>query len=205
MVSAPTRLSRADRERLARIIGEGEMRTAAELVVVIADSCGHYGVFGFLWPALSALVVGGVVALGFPAWPGTRLFVIEALIFLLLAGLLRWNRLLLRLVPSAVRRAHAEHTAGHQFSIRVQGRTPQKVGVLLFAALAERQVFILPDSGISTIVDPDAWRTIVDRLVLGMRSGPATDAFAATIGEIFAVLSMHSRDGTTARECCRTK
>ena len=93
--------------------------------------------------------------------------------------------------PIGLRRAHAEHTAGHQFSIRVQGRTPQKVGVLLFVALAERQVFILPDSGISTVVDPDAWRTIVDRLVLGMRSGPATDAFAATIGEIFAILSMH--------------
>lgn len=191
MVTPASRLSQADRDRLARIIGEGETRTAAEVVVVIADTCGRYGVFGFLWPALSALIVGGVIAFIFPAWPATRLFVIQAAIFLALAGLLRWNQLLLPMVPPSVLRAHAQHVAEHQFAMRVQGRTSSRTGVLLFGALAERQVFILPDSGIATVVDPAAWRTIVDRLVLGMRSGPAVHAFATAVGDIFGILSMH--------------
>jgi uncharacterized membrane protein len=189
MVSPATRLSQADRERLAHIIGEGETRTAAELVVVVADSCGRYGLFGFLWPALSALVVGGVAALVFPALPAPRLFVIEAAIFLVLAGLLGWNRLLLRVVPPSVRRAHAEHIADHQFALRVQGRTPRQLGVLLFAALAERQVFILPDSGVSGVIDPGAWRAIVDRLVLATKTGPAADALGTAIAETLAVLA----------------
>ena len=196
MVTPTSRLSQADRDRLARIIGEGETRTAAELVVVIADSCGRYGVFGFLWPALSALVVGGVVAFIFPACPATRLFVIEALIFLALAGLLRWNRLLLRVVPAAVRRAHAQQIAEHQFAMRVQGRTPSETGVLLFVALAERQVFILPDSGVFPVVDPGAWRSVIDRLVVSTKAGPVTDALATAIAETLAVLSTHfPRDG----------
>jgi putative membrane protein len=191
MVTRASKISQTDRDRLARIIGESETRTAAELVVVIAETCGPYGVFGFLWPALSAFLVGGVVAIICPAWPAARLFVIQALIFLLLAGLLRWNRLLLRVVPPAIRRAHAHHLAEHQFAIQVQGRTSNETGVLLFVALAERQAFILPDRGVFAVVDPSAWQSIIDRLAVATKAGSVTDALAIAIAEIFAVLSTH--------------
>jgi len=191
MVTSASRLSQADRDRLARIVGEGEARTEGELVVVIADTCGRYGVYGFLWPALSALVIGGFVTIIFPAWPAARLFVIQALILLVLAGVLRWNRLLLRVVPPAVRRAHAQHLAEYQFAIRVKGRTSSETGVLLFAALTERQVFILPDSGISAVVDPGTWQSIIDRLVVATKGGSVTDALAIAVVEILAVLSTH--------------
>jgi len=65
MVS-PTRLSQADRERLSDAIKQGERRTSAELVLVIADQCGGYGLFAFLWPALAALLLGGIAGLAIP-------------------------------------------------------------------------------------------------------------------------------------------
>src|ERR1051326_1650364 len=115
MVS-PTRLSQADRERLSDAIKEGERRTSAELVLVIADQCGGYGLFAFLWPALAALLLVGIAGLAIPQLSGPRLFLIEGGIFVLLAPLLQWPPILLRSVPPQVRRAHAqqrseEHTS----------------------------------------------------------------------------------------------
>src|ERR1051325_10257063 len=188
MVGRHTKLSDADRQRLSRLIKDGETRTAAELVLVTAEACGRYGVFAFLWPALAALVAGGVAALLFPGLAATRLFLLEAAVFVVLAGLLQWPRVLLRAVPRTVRGAHAHPLSSNQFAIRVEGRTPRRTGVLLFLALAEREVFILPDSGVSAIVDAGAWRAVIDRLAAATRGGPPAEALAAAITEILAVL-----------------
>ncbi len=207
MVRPPGRLSVADRECLAQAIKTGEARSSAELVLVIADSCGFYGVFGLLWPALAALLAGAVLALGAPQLAASRLFLAEAGIFAVLAALLQWPAALMRLVPPQVRRAHARHVAAHQFELRVEGRTPARTGVMLFLAMAERQVIILADSGVSAVIDGEAWRDIVDRLGAARRTGPPVDALAAAIGEILALLERHfprdidvrGTDGTEAR------
>ena len=181
----------ADRERLALAIKEGETRSSAELVLVVADSCGSYGVFAFLWPALSALLIGGVVAVVLPQFAAPRLFLIEAGLFALLAVALQWRPALLRLVPQQIRPAQAQQVAAHQFALRVEGRTPNRTGLLLFLALAERQVFILPDTGVSVVIERTAWIGIVERLVAATRKGPPVEALAGAVGQVLGVLEEH--------------
>ena len=191
MVTRSLKLSDADRARLRRLIEEGEIRSSAELVLIVADACGGYGLFALLWPALAALLAGGVLALTMPQLGAARLFLAEATVFVVLVAILQWPPALLRLVPQQVRRAHAQQIAEHQFALRVHGRTPKRTGVLLLVALAERQVFVLPDDGISAVIEPSSWSSIVDRLVAALRAGPATEAIAAALAEIMQLLERH--------------
>ena len=191
MVMRSLKLSDAYRERLRRLIEEGESRSAAELVLVVADACGGYGLFALLWPALAALLAGGVLALTMPQLGAARLFLAEAALFVVLVAILQWPAALLHLVPRQVRRAHAQQIAEHQFALRVHGRTPKRTGVLLLVALAERQVFVLPDDGISAVIEPSSWSSIVDRLVAALRAGPATEAIAGALAEIMQLLERH--------------
>ncbi len=184
-------LSDADRERLSRTIKDGEARSSAELVLVVADACGGYGIFALLWPALAALLVGGTLVLAAPQLSAPRVLLAEAGVFAFLAAVLQWPRALLRLVPHRVRRAHAQQVAEYQFALRVQGRTPGRTGVLLLVALAERQVFILPYTGISAGIDAAAWHGIVDRLVVAIRAGPPAEAITGAVAEILALLEHH--------------
>ncbi len=184
-------LSDADRERLSRTIKDGEARSSAELVLVIADACGGYALFALLWPALAALLAGGILALAAPQLTAPRAFLAEAGLFVFLAAILQWKPALLRVIPHRVRRAHAQQVAEHQFALRVQGRTRTRTGILLLVARAERQVFILPDTGISAVIDAAAWRSVVDRLVGAIGAGPPAEAIAGAIAQIVALLAQH--------------
>lgn len=191
-----TRLSDADRALLAAKIKQREARTTAELVLVIADRCGSYGLFAFLWPALASLIAGGLAASVAPQVSAGRVFLIEAGIFAFLVAVLHYQPLLLRVVPRQIRHVHAQHVAAHQFERRIQGRTPDRTGVLLFVALAERQVFILPDSEISARVDSSAWRAVVDQLLKSLLARSPVEGLDAAIAEIFAVLESHFAAGS---------
>ena len=184
-------LSDADRERLRQAIKDGEARSSAELVLVVVDACGGYGIFALLWPALAALLVGGIVALAAHQLSAPRVFLAEAGAFAVLAAALQWPPALLRLVPHRVRRAHVQQVAEHQFALRVHGRTPASTGLLLMVALAERQVFVLPDTGISAVIDAAAWHGVVDRLVAEMGAGPRAGAISGAIAQIVALLERH--------------
>ena len=191
MVRRQVILSDADRERLSRAIKTGEARSSAELVLVVADACSGYGIFALLWPALAALLVGGILALAATQLSAPRVFLAEAGVFAVLAAALQWPPALLRLVPHRVRRAHAQQVAEHQFVLRVRGRTPAGTGLLLMVALAERQVFVLPDTGISAVINAASWHTIVDGLVAAIRAGPPAEAIAGAVAEILTLLEQH--------------
>ena len=185
------KLSDSDRERLHQAIKDGEAHSSAELVLVVADSCGGYGLFALLWPALAALLLGGILALAVPQLMAPRLFLAQAGIFVVLSAVLQWPAALLRVVPQHVRRAHAQQIAEHQFALRVHDRTQRRTGILLLVALAERQVFALPDAGITAVIDEASWHGVVDRLVAAIRSGPPADAIASAVGEIMQLLERH--------------
>jgi putative membrane protein len=181
-------LSEPDRDRLQQLIAAGEARTSAELVLVVADCCGGYRLFALLWPALAALVIGGLLAAALPHLAGARVFLAESGVFIAVAAGLQWQPGLLRVVPAHVRRAHAQQIAEHQFALRVAGRTPARTGVLLFVALAERQVFVLPDAGIAAVVPVSIWQEVVERLVRETRSRPPAQAIAVAVEEILGAL-----------------
>jgi putative membrane protein len=94
----------------------------------------------------------------------------------------------MRLVPQEVRRAHARLVAEQQFAARVGGRTEGDVGLLLFLALAERQVLILPDAGVAAAVEAARWDEIVQRLARAARTGALAAAIVTAIEAMADVL-----------------
>lgn len=181
-------LSGEDRDRIRGAVARAEARTGAQLVVVIADSCGSYGVFAALWAALAALLAGAVTVLAAPWLDAARLILVEGIVFVALAAALAWQPLLMRLVPQAVRRAHARLVAEHQFAARVGGRTEGGVGLMLFLALAERQVFILPDAGVAAAIETARWNEIVARLAGTARAGALGPAIVAAVEAMAGLL-----------------
>jgi putative membrane protein len=181
-------LSEAERARIRDAVARAEARTAAQLVVAIADSCGSYGVFAALWAALAALLAGAVAVLAAPGLDAARLMLVEGTVLVALAAALAWTPLLMRLVPQEVRRAHARLVAEQQFAARVGGRTEGDVGLLLFLALAERQVLILPDAGVAAAVEAARWDEIVQRLARAARTGALAAAIVTAIEAMADVL-----------------
>ena len=70
-------------------------------------------------------------------------------------------------------------------------RTMAQVHALLFVAPTERQVFILPDSGVAAVIDATAWRAIIDRLVAGRPARFPVEALAGAVADILALLECH--------------
>jgi putative membrane protein len=188
VVGAGTALSAQDRERLTALIAAGEARTRADLVLVVAESCGGYAPFALLWPALAALAAGAVAALAMPDLSIARALMLEGAVFLAVAAVLQWRPALMATVPRRVRRGHARVLADQQFALRVAGRTRGATGMLLMVALAEREVFIFPDAGIAAVIAEAEWQGVLGRLVAAMRTAPAA-AISGAIGEIVDLLA----------------
>jgi putative membrane protein len=183
------RLSEAAREQVREAVARAEARTGAQLVVAVADACGSYGIVAALWAALAALGAGALAVLAAPWLDAARLVLVEGLVLVAVAAALAWKPLLMRVVPREVRRTHARLVAEHQFAARVGGRTERGVGLLLFVALAERQAFILPDTGIAAEIGPERWDEIVRRLAETAREGALVEAIVAAVEATASVLA----------------
>jgi putative membrane protein len=188
MVAARQMLSDADRARVVAAVAAAERRTRAEIVIVTATSCADYAIFAALWSACAGLLAGAVTVLVAPALGATSVILVEAGTIVVAAALLAVPQLRMWVIPDRVRRAHARQTAGHQFALHVAGRTAERIGVLLFLALAERQVLILPDAAISARIGDERWRDIVDHLTDATHRRGLGDAVVAAVDEVASVL-----------------
>jgi putative membrane protein len=69
--------------------------------------------------------------------------------------------------------------------------TKERTGVLVFISLLEKRVEILADQGIHEKVGEEYWRSLVRKLVAGIRAGKALDTLVEVIGQIGHGLATH--------------
>jgi putative membrane protein len=120
-----------------------------------------------LFPAILCVVAGFIVGSALATWfPVLRLPFVSS-----------------REMEEEVARAAQAAFAGS----RVR-KTAGATGVLLYVSLHERRVVVLPDDGISGVPD-DAWATVRDLLIDGLRKGEATPGLVAAIGQCGETLS----------------
>jgi putative membrane protein len=93
--------------------------------------------------------------------------------------------------PRRVRRARVRRAALQQFLAHGLHTTRHRTGVLIFAALSDRQVEIVADEGIHSRVDTEVWARAVDALTRRLRAGRAADGFETAIGLTGDVLAAH--------------
>ena len=176
-----------DRRRIGEAVRQAESGTSGEVVVVITEASDehavarwrsafalaglvlladiayrHFATFWLSWSPdavwLTAVVAGG---LGFVAasWPPLRR---------VLVGPARLRQV--------VRRAAEAAFAGEGVL-----ETRDRTGILIFLSLLERQVVVLPDTGIAAKAPEAAWAGVVREVVLGMKKGRPADALVAAV------------------------
>lgn len=208
-------LSPEESARVSNAILVAESATSGEIFCVLAREVSSYRDISLGWAAAAAILAPmALIPLGFePSWiPGvadsweaaqlaarddlaartlTAYALLQALVFVVVFLITCWTPLRRLLTPRAVRRTRVRKAALRQFLAHGLHMTRDRTGVMIFAALAERQVEVIADEGIHKRVEGDIWAEAVDVLIAAMRRGDPADGFEAAVARVGAVLAEH--------------
>lgn len=180
-----------DEARIEAAIADLERRSAAEIVVVIAQRAASYAAYPALWAACTALLTGWIGALIDPALPVSHVVFVQGAALIGAAALFYLTPLGIKLVPSAVKHARAAMLARLEFANLVNDRTRQRNGVLLFVSLAEHYIEIIADDAVVAAIPPERWQQLVGQFREKAKRGALSDSLIALIAACAAVLEHH--------------
>jgi putative membrane protein len=209
------RLSSSEHGRVASAIAAAEASTSGEIFCVLAGQVSTYRDISLAWAAAAALLLPlALIPLGFESgwfpglgtgWEAGHLAaldlnlgralgvyaVVQAAVFLTVYILLRIPVLTRLTTPRGVRRDRTRRAAMHQFLAHGLHVTEHRTGVLIFAAMADRQVEVIADQGIHSRVDQTVWADAVQVLTEGLRDRRAAEGFEQAIALAGGVLAEH--------------
>ena len=209
------RLDSSEHARVAGAIAAAEARTSGEIFCVLAGQVSSYRDVSLAWAAAAAFLAPlAVIPFGFDAlrvpglfdaWEAAHLAaanlsvsrslglyaVLQVAVFAFVYLLLRIPALSRLTTPRGIRRDRARQAAMHQFLAHGLHVTEHRTGVLVFAALADRQVEIIADQGIHSKVDQTVWADAVKGLTVALSEGRAVEGFEQAIARVGAVLADH--------------
>jgi putative membrane protein len=184
-----------DEQRISAAIQTAEQRTSGEIVAVVAAESDSYLWAPLLVAALTALAIAGPLI--FFTWINVHwIYLLQLLVFAVLALVLMLRPLRTMLVPRSIKRARAHGRAVEQFLVQNLHTTNGRTGILIFVSVAERYAEILADAGIHKKVDRQVWQGIVDTLTKDISEGQTGDAFVNAIAKAGDVLAQHFPPGT---------
>ncbi len=184
-------LTQREKQHIAAAIAAAERKTQGELVTVITPCSDAYRHIPFLWAALLALLVPGVLSVFENPLPGDLAYLAQICTFLGAAALFNWLPLKMCLIPADVKRLRAHRLAREQFFLQKLHMTRERTGVLLFVSVAERYVEIIADQGINDKVAPDAWQSIVTGFIGRVRQRQIAEGFLTAIAACGELLAQH--------------
>jgi putative membrane protein len=178
------------RQALATAVETVEAESSAELVVAVRERSAS--------PLPVALIAGAAagyailaVMLYTPWELGIPWFLLDPLLAGLLAGWVVWRSgWMLRLVtPRVVRRKMVEAAARATFVELGVHTTTGRTGILFFISLAEREVVVVEDVGVSALEKTAAWRQAVAGIAAEVRRGGDGAAVAAKVEGLAPLLA----------------
>lgn len=208
-------LSQEDHARIAKAVADAESKANGEIVCVLARRASEYRETPLAWACAAALLLPLIlIPLGFgpswlPAFSGgwvaahsaavessaaavlSAYAVVQAVVFLaaLVVVSIPWVRH--ALTPASLRRERAREKALEQFVARGLHLGGGRVGVLVYVALAERQVQILADQAIDAKVDPSVWTEAAQALARGLKARRPADGFVEAVQICGRVMAEH--------------
>ncbi|MGR7997449.1 MULTISPECIES: TPM domain-containing protein [unclassified Xanthobacter] len=175
--------------RIADAVAAAESRTSAEIRVVVARApLVQHPFFSVMWAALAALVLPWLAVL---LWPmaALSLLQIQAIIFMVVAGLLMLPGMPERAVPRLALKAAARSAAIEAFLSHGVSQTRGRTGILIFAAAREHLIEVVADEGVHGPLGAVAWAEICDTVARTARQGHLADGLVAGVqkaGELLA-------------------
>jgi putative membrane protein len=183
-------ISAQDRKRISDAIRAAEARTSGEIVCVLARTSSHVMALPIFLAAVAAMALQWVLV-AFTEMPVYSMLSLQAIVFIVLTGILCLPRVRVALIPQKVRRAVAHRVALAQFTVRGIGQKNERSGILIFVSLVERYARIIADDGIAARVPQAHWQTAIDALVAHMRDGRIGDGFVTAIDLCGSELAQH--------------
>ena len=189
---APRRLiADGDRQGVEAAIRAAEQATSAEFVAAIARRVERYHGVSLTAGLIAALATSLAVIYWNPWLSLLHATGLQCMAFALVYALFELTPLAVWLAPrkaKAVKVRRFAHLLCFEAGLTA---TPNRSGVLLFIALAERQVEIVTDRGIDELVDTAEWQRIVNAFSATARSGKIAAALETAIRDLGTVLAKH--------------
>jgi putative membrane protein len=185
------RIGARERELIEEAVKAAERQSSAEIVTVIARSSDDYLFIPLLWAALGALFVPAVSMTFWPEFPMFQLYMVQLLLFLLLAMLGRVAPVRMWLIPPAVKSERAAKAARNHFLTLQLHRTQKRAAVMLFVSEAERYVEILTDAEVAEKIPDSEWEVAVQHFIARVKEGEITQGYYDAIGLSSELLSRY--------------
>ncbi|MDY7561709.1 TPM domain-containing protein [Pseudomonas sp. CCC3.2] len=182
-------LSNDEQRQVAEAVSRVELKTDAELVTVLAARSDDYAYVPLIWAGLVALLVPGLLSYVSGWLSANQLLLGQFATFIVAALVMRLPVITTQLIPESVRHWRASNLARRQFLEQNLHRTVGATGVLIFVSEAERYVEILVDRGISSRLDDDVWKALIDVFTQQVKDGETLKGFLGCIeacGELLA-------------------
>lgn len=190
-------LNAQEHNRLDQRVAEAEKRTGAQIVLAVVERSDSYAEIPWKAFALAVSVASLLVFFQAILWPDwfTHTALLHALATALLTGavsalmavsLPRFARLFLNDHHKEVEvRQYAESL----FLSRQLFATRKRSGILLLVSLFERQVILLPDTGISTRLSREAIQQIISLMTPSLASGSVARALEEGLEKLEEILA----------------
>ena len=194
------RMPKAERQKVSLAIKKGELLTSGEIVVVAARQSDEYIhvpihiaagfalAVPFILPWAGRLFTWSVV-------PLTWVFVIQLLVFIVVAVLLSLDPVRYWVTPKKLMHKYAHRNAATQFLAVSAHGTGGRTGVLIFVSLLERYCEIIGDTAIAGKVDHKTWAAIIDEMRPQLREGNITQALVHAVERCGHELALHFPPG----------
>ena len=178
-------MDQAGHKRIVDAIDIIDQKSDGEIYCLIAADASHYREIPLLWAALAALVlpplalafnIGALLNGGWdvgtaPLFDLSAYVLTQAILFGLVVLLVSMRKIRLALTPRFLKTHRVRKLAAQHFvstGIHLKQTQPH---VLIFVALAERQVEIIADKVIHDVTGAGVWEAARDVIVAGM-NGP---------------------------------
>jgi putative membrane protein len=191
LVVAAKLLADSERQTVEAAIRSAEQTTSAEFVAAIARRVERHHAVSLVAGTVAALAAGLLLALWDPWLSPLRAIGFQCLGFIIVYALFELTPVSAWLAPSRKKNQKVRRFAHLLFFDRGLGALPQHNGVLLFVALAERQVEIVADHALDASVGTAEWQRIVDAFAATARTGKIAAALEAAIRDLGSVLARH--------------
>lgn len=202
------RLTEQEQHRLNKRVAEAEKRTGCQIVLFVVERSDAYPELPWKAFALTASATGALaicVDLMPASWPSptAALFVVAATLLagagaaLLSVVLPDFGRLFLyQHRRESETRQYAESMFLRQEVFSTQGRT----GILLLVSIFERQVVVLPDTGLSKRLSSDRLSAIIDRMTAAFAQGQVSKALEQGLSALEEALAATAPTDPAANE-----
>ena len=216
----PKGLNGDQKKSIVAAIAAAELKTAGEIVVVVARKSSDYNLVPWVYGIGAALalplllVMFGLNPIALAEWfhatqsggwrlglghsaqdeaqTGMVLILSAQVLIVMFAQILgRISAVRATLTPSWIKRQRVHQAALDQFVAQAMQETQARTGELIYVSLREKQAEIVADSGIYTKVDRGVWRAVIQDLVTAARAGDLALGLVGAVEASATILAPH--------------